>query len=203
MTTTLTIPGGMPEGLPGTGGQRPKGGGPWTNKGPQRPKGPPGAGAPPGKRGRGRRNRRGGKPPGAPDSDNRGNEARVENAPRAVDDNRGNEARIERAPRTATTIAATRRVSINAAPSTTIRNEAWPVATKHRAPSTTTAAIRRRAPIRRRIVDDDREIASRGRDRAAADCPAHRVARRSVTPAAASTSRRRGKSCRWSSAHRG
>jgi 23S rRNA pseudouridine2605 synthase len=99
VTTTLTIPGGMPEALPGTGGQRPKGGGPWTNKGPQRPKGPPGAGAPPGKRGRGRRNRRGGKAPGAPESDNRGNEARVENAPRPVDDNRGNEARVENAPR--------------------------------------------------------------------------------------------------------
>ena len=46
VTTTLTIPGGMPEGLPGTGGQRPKGGGQWANKGPQRPKGPPGPGGP-------------------------------------------------------------------------------------------------------------------------------------------------------------
>ncbi len=101
VTTTLTIPGGMPEGLPGTGGQRPKGGGQWTNKGPQRPKGPPAPGAPAGKRGRGRRNRRGGKPQGAPDSDNRGNEVRVENTPQAGDDNRGNRAHHDQAPRTA------------------------------------------------------------------------------------------------------
>jgi len=99
VTTTLTIPGGMPEGLPGTGGQRPKGGGQWTNKGPHRPKGPPGAGAPPGKRGRGRRNRRGGKPPGAQDNDNRGNEARPVDVPRISDDNRGNVARPHQAPR--------------------------------------------------------------------------------------------------------
>ena len=99
VTTTLTIPGGMPEGLPGTGGQRPKGGGQWTNKGPQRPKGPPGAGAPPGKRGRGRRNRHGGKPPGGADGDNRGNEAHANEAPRIVDDNRGNQARGNETPR--------------------------------------------------------------------------------------------------------
>ena len=92
VTTTLTIPGGVPEGLPGTTGPRPKGGGQSTNKGPQRPKGPPGAGAPPGKRGRGRRNRRGNKPSGPSDGDNRGNEARGNEAPRVVDDNRGNEA---------------------------------------------------------------------------------------------------------------
>jgi 23S rRNA pseudouridine2605 synthase len=100
VTTTLTIPGGMPEGLPGTGGPRPKGGASWPN-GQPRPKGPPGAGGPPGKRGRGRRNRRGGKPPGAQDSDNRGNEARGNNGPRpGGDDNRGNVARGPEAPRT-------------------------------------------------------------------------------------------------------
>ena len=93
VTTTLTIPGGMPEGLPGTGGQRPKGQGSWGNGGQPRPKGPPGAAAPAGKRGRGRRNRRGGKGPGAPDSDNRGNEARANQAPHPGDDNRGNVAR--------------------------------------------------------------------------------------------------------------
>ena len=99
VTTTLTIPGAMPEGLPGTGGQRPKGGGQWTNNGPHRPKGPPGTGAPQGKRGRGRRNRRGGKPAGAQDNDNRGNVASGNEAPRNVDDNRGNEARPNQAPR--------------------------------------------------------------------------------------------------------
>ena len=104
VTTTLTVPGAIPEGLPGTGGQRPKGGGQWANNGAQRPKGPPGAGAPPGKRGRGRHNRRGGKPPGAQGNENRGNEApsnvednrgnvaRPNQAPQAVEDNRGNEA---------------------------------------------------------------------------------------------------------------
>jgi 23S rRNA pseudouridine2605 synthase len=88
--TTLTVPGGIPEGLPGTGAPRQKGGPPWTSDGPHRPKGPPGAGAPPGKRGRGRRNRRGGKPPGAQGNDNRGNETRGNDAPGNVDDNRGN-----------------------------------------------------------------------------------------------------------------
>ena len=100
VTTTLTVPSGVPDGLPGTGGPRPTSGGQGGNKGPQRPKGPPGAGTPAGKRGRGRRNRRGGKPPGAPDSDTRGNEARGNEAPRAAEDNRGNEARISNAPRT-------------------------------------------------------------------------------------------------------
>jgi len=97
VATTLTVPGGIPEGLPGTGGQRPKGGGQWNS--PQhRPKGPPGAGNPPGKRGRGRRNRRG-KPPGAQDNANRGNEARGDDAPRNVEDNRGNEAPRHESPR--------------------------------------------------------------------------------------------------------
>ena len=97
VTTTLTVPGGIPEGLPGTSGARPKGGGQWNNA-QHRPKGPPGAGAPPGKRGRGRRNRRG-KQPGAPGNDNRGNEARGNEVPRNVDDNRGNEAPRHQSPR--------------------------------------------------------------------------------------------------------
>jgi 23S rRNA pseudouridine2605 synthase len=92
-TTTLTVPGALPEGLPGTGGPRQKGSGQWQNKGPQRPKGPPGAGGPPGKRGRGRRNRRGGKPQGAPGADNRGNQESGAAQLRADDDYRGNEAR--------------------------------------------------------------------------------------------------------------
>ena len=92
VTTTLTIPGALPEGLPGTGSPRPRGGpgshqGPGPHHGPPRPKGPPGAGS--GKRGRGRRNRRGRAPQGAPAEDTRGNEA-----PHAVttttDDDAGN-----------------------------------------------------------------------------------------------------------------
>ncbi len=96
--TTLTVPGAVPEGLPGTGGPRPRSGGQWTNNGPQRPKGPPGAGAAPGKRGRGRRNRRGAKPGGGSDGDSRGNEVRANEVPRTVDDNRGNEAYVNKAP---------------------------------------------------------------------------------------------------------
>jgi 23S rRNA pseudouridine2605 synthase len=86
VTTTLTIPGGVPEGLPGTGNGRPRGG-PPPQHGQQRPKGPPGAGS--GKRGRGRRRRgRGGQ--GAPASD----DTRDNEAPRTVttitDDDAGN-----------------------------------------------------------------------------------------------------------------
>jgi 23S rRNA pseudouridine2605 synthase len=111
VTTTLTVPGGVPEGLPGTGGTRPKGSGQWTNDG-SRPKGPPSTGAPPGKRGRGRRNRRGGKPRGTSNGATHGNETQragdehsknevpVSQAPRAVDENRGSEARPNEAPRT-------------------------------------------------------------------------------------------------------
>jgi 23S rRNA pseudouridine2605 synthase len=85
VTTTLTIPGAVPEGLPGTGNSRPRGGPPQQH-GEQRPKGPPGPGA--GKRGRRRRRGRGGQAGPAGD-DTRGNEA-----PRAVttvtDDDAGN-----------------------------------------------------------------------------------------------------------------
>jgi 23S rRNA pseudouridine2605 synthase len=85
-TTTLTIPGALPEGLPGTGNGRPRGG-PAQHHGQPRPKGPPGPGS--NKRGRGRR-RRGREPQAAPaNEETRGNEA-----PRAVtpasDDDAGN-----------------------------------------------------------------------------------------------------------------
>jgi 23S rRNA pseudouridine2605 synthase len=83
--TTLTVPGGVPEGLPGTGNGRPRGPGP--HQGDPRPKGPPGAGS--GKRGRNRRNRRGRGPQGAPNDENRGNEAPRPVAT-ATDDDKGN-----------------------------------------------------------------------------------------------------------------
>ena len=85
-STTLTIPGGLPEALPGTGNGRPRGG-PPEHHGQPRPKGPPGTGS--GKRGRGRRRRGRGAPGGPATEDTRGNEA-----PRAVtpatDDDAGN-----------------------------------------------------------------------------------------------------------------
>ncbi len=87
--TTLTIPGGVPEGLPGTSGPRPKG----EHRPPggaHRPKGPPGASAGKGKqRGRGNPPRRGPRPQG-PASESPGNEAPrgAEQAP--VDDDIGN-----------------------------------------------------------------------------------------------------------------
>ncbi len=112
--TTLTIPGGVPEGLPGTTGPRPKGpgsggprgpggpGGGGQRKGkPQRkpgggapggagaPSGPGGQGAPTGpggkKRSRGNRKRRGG-----PVGDDAGNVAPLVKAPPVVDDDFGN-----------------------------------------------------------------------------------------------------------------
>ncbi len=85
VTTTLTIPGAVPEGLPGTGNAKPRG--PGQHQGDPRPKGPPGAGS--GKRGRNRRNRRGRGPQGAPSDDNRGNEA-PRPAATATDDDKGN-----------------------------------------------------------------------------------------------------------------
>jgi 23S rRNA pseudouridine2605 synthase len=86
--TTLTIPGGVPAGLPGTGGGEPRRKGP---PGPPHGQGAPGAG-PQGKRGR-NRHRRGGKPQGpreARDADNRGNEAPRAVEPALVDDDIGN-----------------------------------------------------------------------------------------------------------------
>ena len=88
--TTLTIPGRVPEGLPGTNGPRPKG--EHRHKGPHGQKGPPGSGAGggQGKQGRGNRNRHGANPQGSP-----GNEVRDNETPRAgetavVDDDIGN-----------------------------------------------------------------------------------------------------------------
>ena len=88
--TTLTVPGAVPEGLPGTGGPRPKGTG--GANGPRGPGGPgavngtrgPGAGQGK-KRGRGNRNRRGPKPDSVP-----GNEAPRAVEPAIVDDDIGN-----------------------------------------------------------------------------------------------------------------
>jgi 23S rRNA pseudouridine2605 synthase len=127
--TTLTIPGAVPEGLPGTSGPKPKGhGGPRPHGGPggrhRGPGGPQAQGGPKGpgggqgkNRGRGR-NKRGpraeGGAPGneaagnqaarnpAPADDNRGNVAPGDQAPRhpaPADDNRGNVAPGSRAPR--------------------------------------------------------------------------------------------------------
>jgi 23S rRNA pseudouridine2605 synthase len=78
VTTTLTIPGAVPQGLPGTGGGQ---GGP-------RPKGQAGQGQ--GKGGRRNRNRRGNQPHSARRDDNRGNEAPRAPDPAAVDDDFGN-----------------------------------------------------------------------------------------------------------------
>lgn len=88
MTTTLTIPGGVPEGLPGTSGPRPHGG--------PRPKGQGGQGhggqGQGGKHGRRNRNRnRHGNPQhGARRDENRGNEAPRAPEPATVDDDAGN-----------------------------------------------------------------------------------------------------------------
>ena len=101
VTTTLTIPGAIPQGLPGTTGPRPKGSQPRRGKpnknGPRHPaggpsgaSGPTGAPAPQphpgGKRPRGNRQRRGPKPGGA----SPGNEAAVGGAPTVIDDDIGN-----------------------------------------------------------------------------------------------------------------
>ena len=71
VTTTLTIPGGIPEGLPGTNGPRPKG-----------PGRPQGAGAGKGQRPYGPRKER----PPAGDDDNRGNEAPRDSTPALADE---------------------------------------------------------------------------------------------------------------------
>ncbi len=78
VTTTLTIPGAVPEGLPGTHGPRPKAAeqrphGASRHKGPPGPNGGGGHGK---QRGRNRnRNRQGANPKGSPADDTRGNEA--------------------------------------------------------------------------------------------------------------------------------
>jgi hypothetical protein len=98
VTTTLTIPGAIPQGLPGTTGPRPKSTqarrGKPNKTGPRHPAGgPPGAPVastphpqPGGKRARGNRQRRGPKPGGA----NPGNEAPAIVPPTAIDDDIGN-----------------------------------------------------------------------------------------------------------------
>ena len=90
--TTLTIPGAVPEGLPGTNGPRPKG--EQRPQGANRPKGPhgPNPGSGQGKqRGRNRnRNRRGANPQGSPADETRGNEAPRATEPAIVDDDIGN-----------------------------------------------------------------------------------------------------------------
>jgi len=102
--TTLTVPGAMPEGLPGTGTPRPHGpgrgngpGGPGRGNGPGGPgrgNGPSGPGAGQGKkRGRGNRNQRGPKSETTP-----GNSAPRAARPADIDDDIGN--RQARAPRT-------------------------------------------------------------------------------------------------------
>jgi len=85
--TTLTVPGAVPEGLPGTGGPRPKGpGGANAPRGPGAVNGSRGPGGGQGKkRGRGNRNRRGPKPESMP-----GNEAPRAVEPAVVDDDIGN-----------------------------------------------------------------------------------------------------------------
>ncbi len=115
VTTTLTIPGAIPQGLPGTNGPKPKGNHPRSGKGGGQPRQPgtggngqprgakPRAGAngeagdtgrahavPAGKRSRGDRNRRG--PGGAPKpaAIEPGNEAPRNVAPAVVDDDFGN-----------------------------------------------------------------------------------------------------------------
>jgi 23S rRNA pseudouridine2605 synthase len=101
VTTTLTIPGAIPQGLPGTSGPRPKGPGARHGKGgkpgPRAPGGAPnpnalpgspsaGNAGPGGKRPRGNRPRRGPKPEGG----SSGNHATGSVAPKIVDDNLGN-----------------------------------------------------------------------------------------------------------------
>jgi hypothetical protein len=98
VTTTLTIPGAIPQGLPGTTGPRPKGAqqrrGKPNKTGQRNPQGgPPGpSGASPshplpgGKRARGNRQRRGPKPGGA----SPGNEAPANVPPTVIDDDIGN-----------------------------------------------------------------------------------------------------------------
>lgn len=88
--TTLTVPGAVPEGLPGTSGPRPAGANaPTAQRGPHRPKGPQGHGAGAGgqrkNRGRGNRNPRGPNEEGSP-----GNEAPRLSEPAVNDDDIGN-----------------------------------------------------------------------------------------------------------------
>ncbi len=104
VTTTLTIPGAIPQGLPGTTGPKPKGphprrgkGGKGGKPGARGPGGAPGGFAPPGgqgagnaspsaKRPRGNRQRRGPKSGG----ESPGNEAPASVAPAVIDDDIGN-----------------------------------------------------------------------------------------------------------------
>ena len=102
MTTTLTIPGAVPEGLPGTGGSA-QAGGQWTARVRKAAKGT--GPAPAGKRGRGAA-RRGGKRKKR-GRGNRGIGTR-RSTPQAGDGNRGN-ARPRSSAATPTTIAATAR----------------------------------------------------------------------------------------------
>jgi 23S rRNA pseudouridine2605 synthase len=111
VVTTLTIPGGVPEGLPGTGGPRANGEGPGHNRprgpGPGQGKGPNGAGGGQGKkRGRGNRHRNGPNGPNGPSGPNGpngpnrlngmdseatpGNNAPPPSAPTDIDDDIGN-----------------------------------------------------------------------------------------------------------------
>ncbi len=96
--TTLTVPGAVPEGLPGTGGPRPKG--PGAGKGPRAPgtgNEPRGPAAGQGKkRGRGNRNRRGPKPEAMP-----ANTAPPAIGAPGVDDDIGN--RVRRGPQSEST----------------------------------------------------------------------------------------------------
>jgi 23S rRNA pseudouridine2605 synthase len=104
VTTTLTIPGAIPQGLPGTNGPRPKGpgarrgkGGKGGKPGQRNPGGAPAPGGVPGvpsaanpnpgtKRPQGNRNRRGPQP----ESGNPGNQASPKTQPKIVDDDFGN-----------------------------------------------------------------------------------------------------------------
>ncbi len=106
--TTLTIPGAVPEGLPGTSGPKPRGPGaprgagapggkPRHPAGPVGPNGPKGQGAGQGKN-RGRnRNRRGPRAESAPGTESPGNVAPRAVEPQAINDDIGN--RVGRGPR--------------------------------------------------------------------------------------------------------
>jgi len=104
--TTLTIPGAVPEGLPGTSGPKPKGGGGQRGSGGKQ-RNPAGPGAPMASKGQGggqgknrghNRNRRGQRPEGAPGNESPGNVAPRTTEPRIISDDIGN--RVRRGPRT-------------------------------------------------------------------------------------------------------
>ena len=93
VTTTLTIPGAVPEGLPGTNGPRPKG--EPRAHGANRHKGPPGPNAgggqgKPGGRNRNRNRHGAHRPQGTPADETRGNEAPRAVEPVIADDDIGN-----------------------------------------------------------------------------------------------------------------